>query len=185
MLGQRLDTVNYTPDEFYSLFELEDDGTTARQKRKLPDGTYVYENIPADGLVRLEQYDHAMVKVLAYTKMATELRRISVIPPANAVFCTQRADWISLGNKCRVMGGAGYGLISPSGTGLPSINGGAELSGSPARGSADPATYFLDMEDVFGVSKLELQTLADITGEANIIKLNFIKSEHDKLFAKR
>lgn len=152
----------YTPDDFYYVYEYFDDGTTAWQMRKQPDLSYVFENIPADGRANKEQYDINVVNVLASATMATELRRVSVIPPANSALCAARGDLVSLGNRSRIMGAGSYGLIYPSGTGAHYQNGGCEISGAPAWGTADPAMYLLDMEDVFGISKQELRTLADI-----------------------
>ena len=153
---QRLDP-NYTPEQFYLFYDLED----GLQKQKQPDGSYITVNTPQNGILE-ERYDPTAVRVLASAKMATELRRLSVIPPANATFCAARGDHVSLGNRSRVMGGDYYGLIYPSGTGIHYKHSGAELSGSPPVGTADPSTYLMDMEDVFGVSRQELRTLADI-----------------------
>jgi hypothetical protein len=153
---QRLDP-NYTPDKFYLVYDLQD----GEQKVKQPDGTYLVVNNAPNGILE-ERFDSDVVRVLASTKMATELRRLSVIPPANAALCASRGDLVSLGNRSRVMGGNSHGLIYPSGTGTHWKDSGGELSGSPAYGTADPATYLMAMGDVFGVSRQELRMLSDI-----------------------
>ncbi len=162
---RKRDPDTYTPDKFYQLYEFMDDGSVAKQWRKLEDESYVIEDIEPDGKAVMEKCDLTVVDVLASAKMATELRRISVIPPGNAAFCAAQGSNVYLRDRSRVLGGGGYGLLYPSGTGTHYKHWNAELNGSPAWGRADPGTYLIGMEDVFGVTKEELKTLADIYTE--------------------
>ncbi|MFH0962856.1 MAG: hypothetical protein V2A58_02465 [Planctomycetota bacterium] len=150
---------NYTPDGFYYMYETADG--TVRRKVALGGYDYETETTEPDGAL-VERHDERLVRILASSRVSTELRRLSIVPPADAAVCLSRANWATLGNRCRVSGGPGYGLVYPNGTGSPSINSGAELTGTPPRGGASPSTYLLDMEDVFGVTKQELRTLSDI-----------------------
>ena len=147
----------YTPRDFYAVYEFAD-GT---QRRKLEDGSYAVEDTDPDDVLT-ERHDMNMVRLMASETMWTEVRRLSVVPPADATICLARGDLAYLGNRSRVNGGEGYGLVYPSGTGDPTVESGAELSGTPAKGAADPATYLLDVADVFGVTPEELRSLSDI-----------------------
>ena len=148
---------DYTPSDFYLFYELSD-GT---QKRKLEDGTYVTESTTPNGSLE-ERADVNAVRILFQATMGTELRRLSVVPPADGAICAARGDTVTVGDRARVNGGSGHGLVCPGGTGSFTIYSGAEVSGSPATGTAPPETYLLDMEDVFGVSAQELRSVSDI-----------------------
>ncbi len=148
---------DYTPADFYSYYELSD----GVQKRKVGPGTYVTEATTPNGMLE-ERVDVGVVRVLAQATMGTELRRLSVIPPADGAICAGRGDLVTVGNRARINGGSGHGLVCPAGTGSFTIYSGAEVGGSPATGTAPPETYLLDMEDVFGVSSQELRSVSDI-----------------------
>ena len=153
---ERLDP-DYAPADFYAYYELSD----GLQKRKLAGGTYVTESTTPNGTLE-ERADVGVVRILSQATMGTELRRLSVVPPADGAICARRGDSVTMGNRARVNGGSGHGLVCPGGTGWFNIYGGAEISGSPATGTAPPETYLLDMEDVFGVSSQELRSVSDI-----------------------
>ena len=153
---ERLDD-DYTPDQFYALYELSD----GELKRKLGDGTYETVSVTPNEMLQ-ERSDENVVKVLASVTMASEIRRLSIVPPADAAICANRADDVFLNNRSRVSGHDGYGVVYPNGTGSIHLHGGAELSGDPPNGGADPGTYSLEEEDVFGLSPEELRALADI-----------------------
>lgn len=98
---------------------------------------------------------------VAMARVATEIRRLTVTPPAGAVVCTQRGDSIVIGNRGRVVGGDGAAIAFASDTGSPEFHTGSEVSGSP-RSSAQ-SEYLGDLEDVFGVSAAQLRSMADVS----------------------
>ena len=153
---QRLDPA-YQPDQFYRIYESSD----GHRRRKQPDGTLIEEDVTAN-LELDEQVDLEAVRILASARMGTELRRLTVTPPAMAAFCGSRGDRVSLGNRSRVLGGAHYGVAYPTSTGTHYKNSGAELDGTPAVMQIPSADYPIQMEQVFGMSKDDLQVLSDI-----------------------
>jgi len=153
---QRLDPT-YQPDQFYLSYESSD----GHRRRKLPGGGLIEENFMSDGELE-EKLDLSAVRVLASAKMATELRRLTVTPPAMAAFCAKRGDQISLGNRSRVLGGAHFGIAYPTSTGSYYKHSGAELDGAPGYQAIPTADYPIDMEEVFGMSREELQILSDL-----------------------
>lgn len=146
----------YTPDLFYSIYETAD----GVQRVKDGAGNLMYQNVPTNNQLE-EKADTTLVKVLASATVASEFRRLSVELPGNAAFCAARGDRVSLGNRSRIYGGAGAGLIYPDGTGNHWEHSGADLSSFD---KADPADYTpkLDMNYVFKVTPEELQILSDI-----------------------
>ncbi len=95
--------------------------------------------------------------VLAIDVLETEIRRLTLAPPAQAALCSQRGDGVTLGAKGRILGGTGAGIAYGSGTGSPSISG--EISGMPPVASI--SGYDDSVPAVFGVDREQLRSLAD------------------------
>lgn len=143
---EAIDPDSYSPDQFYSYSEFEE----------------VSPNFwDADNNGELnEQINQNAVRVLASATMATQFRRLSVIPPANAAICANRGDTVSLGEKSQVIGGsAGTGLVYTDGTG-PHYKHRDALLDSWAEARTEDG-YSQDMSDVFGVNQTELKILCD------------------------
>ena len=98
---------------------------------------------------------------LAYATVATEIRRLTITPPAAAGICSQRGDVVTVGNRGRIVGGAGAAVAYPQATGTPTFETGSEVGGSPPA-SGQPS-YGADIDDVFGVTMTELRSMADLS----------------------
>jgi len=98
---------------------------------------------------------------LSIARVATEVRRLALTPPAESALCAARGDRVILGNRTRLRGGGGAGVVYASMTGSPSILPGAEISGSPS--TAAVPSYDGSIEGVFGVSVADLKSMADLS----------------------
>ncbi len=87
---------------------------------------------------------------------ATELRRLTIVPPANAALCVSRGDSCTIGNRGKLDGGEGSALVWPLSTGLPSIQG--EILGQ----RTSLIAYDDSVPAVFGISRQDLESYADI-----------------------
>jgi hypothetical protein len=96
---------------------------------------------------------------VASTRLQAEIRRLTITPPATAAVCVRNGSWATIGNRARILGGTKGGVISKSSTGSPTVEPGAEVSGSPATGST--AGYVDAIDNVFGVSLTELKGMAE------------------------
>lgn len=103
-------------------------------------------------------YDTPPNRILYKIKMTTEIRRLTIVPPSLAAICTQRPQQTEIGNRAKVAGYEGVGIVYPAGVGTPNIQG--EVTGTPATSALDP--YYDSVEYVFGVSESELRAMADI-----------------------
>ena len=90
--------------------------------------------------------------------VASEVRRLSLVPPGAAGACCSRGDRVTVGNRGRIDGNDGAGAVFPSSTGSPTATG--ELSGVPASGSVPG--YDASWTAVFGVTADELKALASV-----------------------
>jgi len=154
----------YEPWQFYQIYETADGvQRTKHVDENSGEVTYSTDITTPNGILE-EKVDQTVMRVLASARLATELRRLAVTPPAEAALCAIRGDDVSLGNRSRIMGGDGYGLIYPGNTGSHYQHSGAELSGGTPSGftRADPANYPATMGEVFGVTQQELRTMCDI-----------------------
>jgi hypothetical protein len=98
-------------------------------------------------------------KRLAEATVATEVRRLTIAPPAAATIVANRGDEITVGLRARVRGDTC--LAFGSGTGSPAIG-----SGEVQGGSTSLPAMSLAVEDVFGVSWAELRSMADISTDS-------------------
>jgi hypothetical protein len=95
---------------------------------------------------------------LAAAHAVTEIRRLTITPPATAALCVRTGANVQIGSRVRVLGGTRGGVIHTTGTGSPSIVG-AEITGSPAVGTV-PA-FSDSVPSVFGVTLGELKGMAE------------------------
>jgi hypothetical protein len=99
--------------------------------------------------------------LIASARVASEVRRLTILPPAAAAIAASAGSSITIGTRGRVRGGASAaGLAFPSGTGSPTALTGSEVSGTPA--SAPVPDYDASLEAVFGVGATELRGMADM-----------------------
>ncbi len=98
---------------------------------------------------------------LSMTRVATEIRRLTLVLPAESAICSARGDAVTLGARSRILGGSRAGVVFASSTGSPARLSGSEVSGSPST-SAVPA-YDGSIDAVFGVSLAELKSMADLS----------------------
>jgi len=98
---------------------------------------------------------------LAVARVATEIRRLALTPPAEAAVCSRTASITTLGSRSRVVGASGGGVVYGEVTGSPVFLSGSEVSGSPSS-SAVP-DYDGSIPGVFGVSLAELKSMADLS----------------------
>jgi hypothetical protein len=98
---------------------------------------------------------------LSIARVATEIRRLALTPPAESALCVARGDGVTVGPRVRVWGSGGGGVVYASSTGSPWVDGSAEISGSPSV-SAVP-DYDGSIDGVFGVSVSALKSMADLS----------------------
>lgn len=98
---------------------------------------------------------------LAVARVATEIRRLALTPPADAALCGGKGTAVAIGNRTRIMGSGGGGVVVADGTGSPLLESGSEVTGSPST-TAVPS-YDGSIPGVFGVSVSELKSMADIS----------------------
>jgi hypothetical protein len=90
--------------------------------------------------------------------VATEVRRLSLVPPGAAAVCCARGDGVTVGNRGRIDGTTCAGAVFPTSTGSPTATG--ELSGAPPSGAVPG--YDASWTAVFGVTADELKALASV-----------------------
>ena len=95
---------------------------------------------------------------LARARLAQEVRRLAISPPATSAICSGVGSEISMGNRTRVQGNGANALAYAPNSGDPTT-GGSELVGAV---SSVPG-YAGYVEDVFGVSLGKLKSMADIS----------------------
>lgn len=95
---------------------------------------------------------------IASIVVASEIRRMVIVPPAQAALCVKTASGVLIGTRSRLVGGTKGGLITKSSTGTSNTTG-AEITGSPAKGSI--ASYDDSVTTVFGASLEEMKGMAD------------------------
>lgn len=93
--------------------------------------------------------------------VASEYRRLTISPPAAAAVCSATGAGVTVGSRGRIRGGAGGGLAYASGTGLPALLSGSEVTGSPS--SASLPAYDGSLTAVFGVGDAVLKSMADVS----------------------
>lgn len=97
---------------------------------------------------------------LAVARVATEMRRLTIAPPAEAVICAERLDRVKIGNRGRLRGDV-TGVTAAENTGSISVYSGGEVLTS--RTSAKLPDYFTTVRNLFGVDLTQLKSMADIS----------------------
>lgn len=111
-------------------------------------------------------FDQSPNGILGSARAFTEIRRITMSPPAGAAINATSAASVSLGARSRIIGNEGAGVAIPSGTG--SIGTSGELSGTPRWAGISPSSFEISVPRVFGVPVAELKSLADeVIADAN------------------
>jgi hypothetical protein len=96
---------------------------------------------------------------IASTTVACEIRRFVMVPPAVAALCAKTASTIAIGARTRIAGGSKGGVIYLTGTGTATIDGSADITGAPNKGTT--ASYDDSVSTMFGVTMAELKAMAD------------------------
>ena len=102
-------------------------------------------------------------RVLASATLESESRRLSLLPPAQSAVSVDMGANCTVNTMGRVRGGlTGSGIYYPSGTGNPPTGPAADnrVTGTPALSAS--AGYQDSIEQVFGVSRDELRTMASL-----------------------
>ncbi len=96
--------------------------------------------------------------VVGRTRLATEVRRMTINPPAAAAVCVGDADGVDFGQRSRVRAEGGTAIAYPQGSGSASTTD-SEITGALS-GIPD---YDGAVENVFGMSWSELRSMADVS----------------------
>lgn len=114
---------------------------------------YVYRQVDPAVLWNLPPNER-----IAGAFVATEVRRLSLVPPGAAAICCSRGDRVTVGARGRVDGTTSAGAVFPTTTGSPTVTG--QLSGSPTSGGVPG--YSAGIPAVFGVTSDELKSVANL-----------------------
>ncbi len=98
--------------------------------------------------------------VLVTQTLRADLQRLTAVLPGGA--CIVGEGQTNISDKARVRGISGIGVIY-TGTNIPSVTGGAEMSGIQPS-SQDLAPFEGSIQEVFGVTQQELENMADLKG---------------------
>ncbi|MEZ5990021.1 MAG: hypothetical protein R3F30_13010 [Planctomycetota bacterium] len=105
-------------------------------------------------------FDVAPNKILASDVLETEIRRLTLVPPAQAAICSPTGSKIYLYTGAMVRGGTAAGLAYINGSGAPVYSGG-KAAGVPAETQIASTNWFDDCQSVFGVDEDTLRSMAD------------------------
>jgi hypothetical protein len=97
----------------------------------------------------------------ASARVASEIRRLTITPPAAAALCAAAASSVTVATRGRLRGGPGAGLAYAQGTGSPIFTGSYEVTGTPA--STSVPGYAGALDSVFSVSTSALKSMADVS----------------------
>ncbi|MBI5778032.1 MAG: hypothetical protein HZA49_01060 [Planctomycetes bacterium] len=108
-------------------------------------------------------------QVLARNILAVDIRRVSMVLPAEAALCTYNAGSTTIGNKGKVIGNTKTGIAYRTGSGTLTLDAGSTVTGTPATNPI-PLPYNDSCSSVFGMSEDELKSIADyyVTNENDI-----------------
>ncbi|MDA1193670.1 MAG: hypothetical protein O2894_00645 [Planctomycetota bacterium] len=91
---------------------------------------------------------------------ATELRRMTITPPAAAAICAQNGYRVTIGSRGRVRGSSGAGIGYREGTASPVLQSGSQVTGAPSTASIPGFDFSLGK--VFGNNLTALRGMADV-----------------------
>ena len=99
-------------------------------------------------------------EVLGEIRLATEIRRVSIVLPGSSALCTGDPGQTNIGNNSKIRGMSQMGIVYPPAMGTPTIAGGATVTGTLGATSM-VSPYNDECIDVFGMSEAELRAIAD------------------------
>ena len=102
-------------------------------------------------------------RVLAMSTLEGEVRRLTLQPPGQSAISVSTGSLCKVRNYGRVIGGtSGAGIFYPTGTGTPQTGSSSQnrVTGSPSLSAS--ASYDGSVESVFGVSPIELRSMATL-----------------------
>jgi hypothetical protein len=132
-------------------------------QRGLSNGTLWY--IESQGIIYAKKnpslaYNTWPNYMVGSIKLATEIRRVSMVLPGQAALCAGDPGQTVIGNNVKIEGGNKFGIIYPSGSGTPNINPNATVTGTLGATSA-LTPYNTSTINVFGMTEAELKSIAD------------------------
>ena len=104
-------------------------------------------------------FDQLPNRVLGSDILGTEIRRMTLVPPAQGAICVSVGASATIDNKVNIQGGQGAGIFYESSTGPIVRLNNPTIVGLPNETSTTP--FDDSVEAVFGVTSKELQVLAD------------------------
>jgi len=105
-------------------------------------------------------YNESPNEVISRSRVATEIRRISIVLPSLSALCVNgNRSTVTLANNSRLRGQTNSGLATRLNAGAPNLSGSSNILPAtyPSNGVSITPTY------VFGVSDSELKLMADYT----------------------
>lgn len=97
----------------------------------------------------------------ASARVASEVRRLTITPPAAAALCVAAGSATTVGSRGKVRGGAKGGIAYAQGTGSPVLQTGSDVTGTPPTTSVPG--YAGGLTSVFSVTASELKSMADVS----------------------
>ena len=97
---------------------------------------------------------------IASVLLASEIRRLTIIPPGAAAISSKTGSTIVIGARGRISGTSlGAGIVYSMSSGTPTIATPTDVTGNPSKGTVP--SYLDAVDNVFGVSLPELRAMAD------------------------
>jgi len=96
--------------------------------------------------------------LLSSVTVASEIRRLVIVPPATAAVCARTGSSVVIGTRSSIAGGTKTGLAYKSSSGTPTIAAGT-VTGTPATGTL--ATWNDTIDSIFGTPLSTLKGMAD------------------------
>ncbi len=102
---------------------------------------------------------------LSSSRVASEIRRLTIAPPAQSAICATRGSNVTIGNRGRLRGSV-TGITYATSTGTPYLQSGSEVL-TPTKYASIPS-FGAGVEDVFGVDLAQLKSMADLSTAAGV-----------------
>jgi hypothetical protein len=96
--------------------------------------------------------------LLASVTVASEIRRLLIVPPTTAALCARTGASVTIGARSSIVGGTKTGLAYKASTGAPAITAGT-VTGTPATGTL--VTWNDTVDQVFGAPITTLKGMSD------------------------
>ncbi len=98
-------------------------------------------------------------RVVACICLGTEIRRVSMVLPAQSALCAGAPSQTIIGKNTKIIGNTKCAIAYPPDLGTPNIHNEALVTGTPATSLISP--YYDSCDAVFGMSESELRSIAD------------------------